>query len=190
MATTVIDEGSFSNATLAKAGHDLVREGLSIEGEARTQPLAVEDYEVKYCQATKGGKMPECRVHVTSANGTSMALRLCDKVDGDGTVVPVRDAADALATARKFCKCARNKPVGVRAKCARKMPGALSGTGELSTSVMEVYPPERLAPAMVMKHGGKEAAAEVARASAVKYPSNDVRRIYWESVHQLIRRSA
>lgn len=188
MASTVIDEGSFNNATLAKAGHDLVREGLSIEGAAATQPLAVEDYESKYCQATKGGKMPECRVHVTSANGTSMALRLCDKVDGDGTVVPVKDAADALATARKFCKCARNKPVGVRAKCARKMPGALNGIGDLSTSAMEMFTPPQAAANMVKRYGAQEPAAQHAQQHAMQYPRGDPRRVYWESVDQLIKR--
>jgi len=184
MATTVIDEGSFAQSALAKAGHDLVREGLSIEGEARVTPLAVEDYEKKFCQATKGGSMPDCRVHVTSAGGTTMALRLCDKTDGPGTVVPVKDAADALETAQRFCKCATKKPVATRKKCARKMQG-LSG---LDSTVFEVYTPERLAPTMVTKYGGREAAAEAARSSASQYPSNDQRRIYWESVHQLIRR--
>lgn len=121
-ADVVIDSGSFAESALSKAGHDLVREALS-ETSASTVPVAVEDYEVKYCQATKGGKTPECRVHVTSMGGTSMALRLCDKVDGEGTVVEVKDAADALAKAREFCKCARGKAVTIRHKCARKMSG-------------------------------------------------------------------
>lgn len=116
----VIDEGSFSNAVLNKAGGILVRESLA-EGVPQTTPLAVQDYEMKYCQSTKGGKVPECRVHVTSANGTSMAVRLCDKVDGEGTVIPVANADEALLVARKFCKCARGKSMGTRKKCARKV---------------------------------------------------------------------
>lgn len=120
-ANRTIDEGSFTGATLAKVGHDLVRESLSLDNSATTSALAVEDYEKKVCQALKGGGVPDCRVHVTSMNGNTMALRLCDKIDGKGTVVPVRDAADALATARKFCKCAKKKSTGVREKCARKV---------------------------------------------------------------------
>lgn len=133
----IIDEGSFNTAALSKAGNDLVRESLT-DGAAKTQPLAVEDYEVKYCQATKGGKMPDCRVHVTSTGGTSMAVRLCDKVDGDGTVVPVKDATEALEVARKFCKCARNKPVGVRQKCARKTVGPIHGVKEGQMEINDV----------------------------------------------------
>lgn len=118
-----IDSGSFANAAVAKAGFEPVRQALA-EDSATTVPLGFEDYEAKYCQALKGGGKPPCRVHLTSMNGSTMAVRLCDKLNGEGTVMPVKDAAEALAVSKRFCKCSGGKPDAVRKKCARKVAGS------------------------------------------------------------------
>ncbi|TAL42412.1 MAG: GNAT family N-acetyltransferase [Salinibacterium sp.] len=195
VSATIIDQGSFSHALLAKAGSEAVTSSLNIEGTASTQPVGFEAYETAPCKLfkTPGQKVapehkrPPCQVQLTATeDGTSMAVRLCD--DGKGTVAPVKSVDEAKQVIDRYCKCARNKPASTRVKCARKTVGLSGDRGELSTSVMEVYPPERLAPTMVKKYGNKEAAAAAAQQSAMNYPSGDVHRIYWESVHQLIRR--
>lgn len=185
--STIIDEGSFSTAALAKAGHDLVREALAADAPSTVQ-LQVDDYELKQCQLTKGEKMPECRVHVTSTGGTSMALRLCDKVGGEGNVVPVANAQEALEVARKFCKCAKGKAVKVRAKCGKKVAQS-GGLGNVSTSTNEVFTPEQAAQGMLKRYSTPKVAAEMAHWHAMDYREGDPRRIYWETVSRLIPRS-
>lgn len=118
---TVVDSGSFNNAGLAKAGITPVTEALAMDS-ATTVPVGFDDYEKKFCQALKGGGNPPCRTHLSSLNG-QMAVRLCDKLDEPGTLVPVANALEALDRSREFCKCARHKPDGVRKKCARKVAG-------------------------------------------------------------------
>lgn len=188
---TVVDEGSFSHAGLAKAGIQPVVEALNV-GSPTTVPVTFDDYEAKFCQALKGGGNPPCRVHLSSTNG-QMAVRLCDKLNEPGTVVVVKDAHEALARSKEFCTCARNKPDETRKKCARKVKsGNLSGIASLAslaTTTPEVFTPQQAAQGMLKRYSSPKVAAEMAWHHAMSHDEADARRKYWEQVNAEIRRA-